>query len=65
MSDPTKTYRIYSFDAARRIVSAEWLPASDDADAVARAQAQGFGSKGEVWDGGRLVAQLEADRLHA
>jgi hypothetical protein len=65
MTSPQKTYRVYCFDAGRRIVSADWLPAEDDADAIARAEAQGFGSICEIWDGKRLVAKLEAHRLQA
>ena len=65
MTDLHKTYRIYCYDARQRIVSADWLEAADDADAIARAEAQGYGSKCEIWDGKRLVAKLEADRLQA
>jgi hypothetical protein len=65
MSTPLKTYRIYCFDAARKVVSGDWLNAADDNDAIARAHAQGFGSKCEIWDGKRLVAQLEEQRLQA
>ena len=64
MSTPPTTYRIYRFDAERRVVSADWLEAADDADAIARATAAGFGSKGEIWDGTRMVAQLP-ERLQA
>jgi len=65
MSTPPTVYRLYAFDAARKIVSADWLSAMDDADAIAKAEAVGFGSKGEIWDGKRLVAQLEEPRLQA
>ena len=65
MSTPPTTYRIYCFDAARGIVSANWLPAVDDADAIARTEAMDFGSKCEIWEGKRLVAQLEGARLQA
>ena len=65
MSIPQKTYRLYCFDAGRRIISADWLPGDDDADAITRAQALGFGSKGEIWDGSRLVTKLEAHCLQA
>ena len=30
-----------------------------DAEAIAAAEAVGFGTKGELWDGHRLIAQLE------
>jgi len=62
---PPKTYRVYCYDGARQIVTADFIHAADDADAVAKAQAAGFGSKCEIWDGKRLVAQLESERLQA
>ena len=65
MSAAPTIYRLYAFDAERKIVSADWLKADDDADAVAKAEAAGFGSKAELWDGKRLVAQLEGSRLQA
>lgn len=65
MSHPPKTYRIYCFDSARKAVSADFIKALDDDDAIAKAQERGFGSKCEIWDGKRLVAQLDADRLQA
>ena len=65
MSSSPTVYRIYAFDAARGIVSADWLKAQDDADAVAKAEAFGLGAKCEVWDGKRLVAKLEGSRMQA
>ena len=65
MSPPSVTYRIYCLDAARRIVSGDWLRAADDAEAIAKAEAMDFGTKCEIWDGNRLVAQLEQARLQA
>ena len=62
MSQAPRTYRIYCLDAARKIVSADWLDATTDEDAVAEAEAAGFGSKCEIWNGDRLVAQLESER---
>ena len=46
-----------------KIVSADWLEAENDEAAIAKAEADGFGSKCEIWDGKRLVARLEAQRL--
>ena len=65
MSTPLRTYRIYCLDVERRIVSGDWLEAADDAEAIARAEAMNFGDKCEIWDGNRLVAQLEQERLQA
>ena len=65
MSERNKSYRVYCFDAARHVVSVDEIEAVDDADAVARTQAAQFGDKCEIWDGKRLVAQLEAERRTA
>ena len=65
MSTHFKTYRICCYDAARRLLTADWLDAADDADAIAKAHEHGFGSKCEIWDGSRLVAELEAERRSA
>jgi len=62
MSGPTKTFRIYCYDAANKLVTADWIEAASDEEAVAKAEAAGFGTKCEVWDGRRLVAELEAER---
>lgn len=62
MSDPQTSYRIYRFNAARHIVTADVLKALGDEEAIANAEAAGFGSKMEIWDGSRLVAQLEGER---
>jgi hypothetical protein len=66
MSAPEKTYRVYCFDEAHNILTGDWLHAADDEDAIAKALARGFGSKCEVWEGKRLVAELgEKDRRSA
>lgn len=65
MSTPLKTYRVYCFDAAQKILSADLLNAADDKDAIAQAYAMGFGTKCEIWDGHRLVARLQAERMQA
>lgn len=62
MSTAPKTYRVYCYDMALNSVSADLIRAVDDADAIAKAEAAGFGSKCEIWDGKRLVAQLQAER---
>ena len=61
-SAPKITYRVYCFDAARHILRVDELDAAGDEDAIARAQAQGFGDKCEIWDEKRLVAQLAGER---
>ena len=65
MSNAVKTYRVYCYDAAHKVVTADWIEASSDEEAIAKAQAAGFASKCEIWDGRRLVAMLEAERQHA
>jgi hypothetical protein len=62
---PLKTYRVYCYDRALNAVSADFIQAIDDADAIAQAEAAGFGSMCVVWDGMRLVAQLENERRQA
>jgi hypothetical protein len=65
MSRPSKTYRIYCFDIDRNAVSADFVNATSDEEAISRTQETGFGSKCEIWDGKRLVAQLEKPRRQA
>ena len=62
MSDPEKIYRVYCFDAARKVVSVDEIRAESDEAAIAQAEAAGFGDKCEIWEGKRLVARLEAER---
>lgn len=66
MSVSPKTYRVYCYDGAQGVVSADFLEANSDEEAIAMAQERGFGSKCELWDGKRLIAQLsEEGRLTA
>lgn len=65
MPDLPRIYRVYSFDIERKEVSAEFVKAASDDDAVAQTMETGFGSKCEIWDGKRLVAQLEQERRQA
>jgi hypothetical protein len=65
MSTPQKTYRVYCYDAANQVVTADFVEASSDEEAIATVQAAGFGTKCEIWDGNRLIAQLEGQRQQA
>ena len=65
MTSSQKIYRIYCFDAARHVVSVDEIEASSDEQAIAMAEEAGFGTKCELWDGRRLVAQLQDERLQA
>lgn len=62
MSSPLHTYRVYCYDGIHRIVTADFIEADSDESAIAKAEAAGFGSKCEIWDGKRLVAQLQGER---
>ena len=63
--DQPPRYRVYTLDGVRKIVSAEWVDASSDEEAIARVQATCSGMQCEIWDGHRLVARIEARRLQA
>ena len=67
MSGPRKSYRVYCFDGSAMTLTGDLIEARDDAEAIAIAQATagGFGTKCEIWEGDRLVAQFEDDRLQA
>jgi len=66
LPDPLTTYRVYCFDSHRRIVTADFIKAAGDREAIAKAQERGFGSMCEIWDGRRMVAELtEEERRQA
>ena len=65
MPERAKTYKVYCYDVARKVVTADFITAATDEEAIATVQAAGFGTKCEIWDGRRLVAQLEEQRLQA
>ena len=60
MSTPPKSYRICRFDGPNNNVTADWLEAGSDDEAIAKTQAT-CGTKCELWDGTRLVARFEGD----
>ena len=62
MSATLKPYRVYCFDSARSIVTADFIQAADDQDAIAKARAKGFGTRCELWDGRRMVAELAQEQ---
>jgi len=59
-SSENKTYRVYCFDGVRKALTNDLIQAASDDDAIAIANAMGFGTKCELWEGNRLVAELEA-----
>ena len=65
MSTSQETYRIYCFDSALQLVTADEILASSDEEATAAAKAAPFCSKCEVWHGRRLVAEFEGVRREA
>jgi hypothetical protein len=52
-------YRLYCFDGAGKVWTADWLSASSDAEAIALAHSMDVGVKCEVWQGKRLVVTIE------
>ena len=58
----TAIYRVYCFDGSTMTLSGDLIEASSDDEAIEKAEARGFGSKCEIWQGDRLVAQLEGER---
>lgn len=65
MSNPQQSYRVYRFDSVHKMVTADAIDARNDDEAIANAEAAGYGSKCEIWLGRRLVAQLEAQLRQA
>jgi hypothetical protein len=64
MSSPQKGYRVYGYDGARKIVTSDWIDASNDEDAIAHATSLGF-TRSELWLEDRLIAALGEDRRSA
>ena len=58
MPTPPKTYRVYSFDLTEKTVTADFITAASDEEAIANARACSA-SKCEIWDDRRLVARLD------
>jgi hypothetical protein len=62
MPSPLKTYRVYSYGRTHEVLTADLVEATNDDEAVAKAEAAGIGSKYEIWEDRRLVAQLYDQR---
>ena len=58
VSSPLVTYRVYCFDGVRHDLRGDLIEASSDEAAIAAAEAAGFGTRAEIWEGNRLVAEL-------
>ena len=48
-------YRLYRLDGAGKIVSADWIEADADADALRLAQDRAQGGRFELWEQRRLI----------
>lgn len=51
------SYRLYRLDGAGKIVGADWLEATVDADALRQAHEQVDGTRFELWDRDRLICR--------
>ena len=49
-------YRLYRLDGAGKIMSADWIAADSDDEAVKHVHAQIDGARFELWDRKRLIA---------
>lgn len=61
MSAPSKIYRVYRFAEAPKAVTADFIKAAHDHEAIAKAE-ELAAAKCEIWDGKRLVASLEREQ---
>lgn len=52
------SYRLYRLDGAGKIITADWLDADDDEDALRQARAQAAAGAYELWDRDRLLARF-------
>jgi hypothetical protein len=59
------SYRLYFVNDQGHIARAQAFEAASDEAALAFAEEIAFGERAELWDRGRMVAQLEAERRTA
>ena len=52
-------YRLYRLDGAGKIMSADWIDAEADADALRQVHERVNGTRFELWDRKRLVSQSD------
>ncbi len=65
MSTPRKTYRVVCYDTAHNVLTSDLIEAESDAEAIAIVEALDFCTKWELWEGARLITQLEARQQRA
>lgn len=53
-----RSYRLYQFDGAGKIIAAEWIDAADDDAAVRQAKSLVSAPQNELWDRERLVSRF-------
>ena len=56
-------FRLYALDGKGHVVTADWFEAKSDAEAIVLARMTLGNAAFEIWDGGRLVAQIGRTRL--
>ena len=61
----SQTYRYYCLDGVGVLHDTQWITADNDHDALAQVGARHPDGKCEIWQGDRLVAKIEPDRLRA
>ena len=52
-------YRLYRLDGAGKIMSADWIAADSDSEALRHVRDQINGTRYELWERKRLVAQSQ------
>lgn len=55
-------YRVYGLDGAGKIISAQWLEAKNDDEAIALARSLTLTTGFELWMRNRLVARIPGGR---
>ncbi len=56
------TYRLYSLDGVGKVMSAQWIDAADDKEAVEASVKLMDGARYELWDHTRLVMRIDPHR---
>ena len=56
-------YRLYCLDGAGKFTKVHEIAADDDAEAIEKASDKKLGVSCELWDRGRLVAELPATKV--
>ena len=65
MSGPKPNYRVYCLDGLNRVLTADWVDARSDDEALAAVRSRYNQVQLELWDDRRLVAALAPDQVSA